>query len=349
MSGSRRAAAPSSQPGAACLAPTQLPPGPTLPMRAAARAQPTAPPCRSLDPWRRYHRIGVPTYGLYLRATDAGRFLERLRSYPQQDVRVVVVTDGERILGLGDLGAGGMGIRWAPGDAQGPGERRAQRTPRAGERGVSRAGSPTRHASRRARSRAGASGAGCPAAAHPTHPAAGLFATPAARASRCCTRRLPACRPTRSCPSPWMWAPTTRACWTTPSTAACARGGCLGRRTRRWWRSLWRRCRRGSRTCCCSSRWVGLLVEGWRVQGRPRPRGWVSQGSSGDAGRHLWPQAEHAALPVSPFRTLPTTPPSTCWRSTAQRSAASTTTYRWRGGRAWGSRCRDCTCSACRA
>lgn len=59
---------------------------------------------------QKYHRIGVPTYGLYLRATDAGRFLERLRSYPQQDVRVVVVTDGERILGLGDLGAGGMGI-----------------------------------------------------------------------------------------------------------------------------------------------------------------------------------------------------------------------------------------------
>ncbi len=53
----------------------------------------------------------MPTYGLYLRATNAGRFLQQLRAYPQQDVRVVVVTDGERILGLGDLGAGGMGIR----------------------------------------------------------------------------------------------------------------------------------------------------------------------------------------------------------------------------------------------
>jgi malate dehydrogenase (oxaloacetate-decarboxylating)(NADP+) len=61
---------------------------------------------------QQYHRIGVPTYGLYLRATDRGTFLDRLRALPanQQGVRVAVVTDGERILGLGDLGTGGMGI-----------------------------------------------------------------------------------------------------------------------------------------------------------------------------------------------------------------------------------------------
>ncbi|KAL4857157.1 NADP-dependent malic enzyme [Chlorella vulgaris] len=59
---------------------------------------------------QKYHAIGVPTYGLYLRATDRGTFLQRLQAYPLQGVRVVVVTDGERILGLGDLGAGGMGI-----------------------------------------------------------------------------------------------------------------------------------------------------------------------------------------------------------------------------------------------
>ncbi|CAL5223762.1 g6326 [Coccomyxa viridis] len=58
---------------------------------------------------QRYHRLPLTPVGLHLRATDPC-FLTKLQAWPHQDVRVVVVTDGERVLGLGDLGAGGMGI-----------------------------------------------------------------------------------------------------------------------------------------------------------------------------------------------------------------------------------------------
>ncbi len=60
--------------------------------------------CQKFD-----HIIHGPK-GLYLPISAGGRIKDRLTHWLEKDVRFIVVTDGERILGLGDLGVGGMGI-----------------------------------------------------------------------------------------------------------------------------------------------------------------------------------------------------------------------------------------------
>lgn len=59
---------------------------------------------------KEFSHIFRRTTGFYITPDDRGEIRSMLDNWPQDDIRVIVVTDGERILGLGDLGANGMGI-----------------------------------------------------------------------------------------------------------------------------------------------------------------------------------------------------------------------------------------------
>jgi malic enzyme len=60
--------------------------------------------------WSHLHRQSSSPRGLYIGLNDTERIESILHNYPNKNIKVIVLTDGENISGFGDLGANAMGI-----------------------------------------------------------------------------------------------------------------------------------------------------------------------------------------------------------------------------------------------
>src|SRR5690625_6186943 len=62
------------------------------------------------EAFQQFSKIYRRNRGLFISYPDRDRIDDMLQNASKQNVKVIVITDGERILGLGDQGIGGMGI-----------------------------------------------------------------------------------------------------------------------------------------------------------------------------------------------------------------------------------------------